>query len=58
MVASVEWVQGSKRPVSYSFGKKEPENFGFDIMKADRIFDLLLSEGLIKLKPYHKSRKI
>ena len=26
----------------------------FDIMKADRIFDLLLSEGLIKLKPYQK----
>ena len=29
-------------------------SYGFDITKADKIFDLLLSEGLIKLKPYHK----
>ena len=36
------------------FGKKEPESYGFNITKADKIFDLLLSEGLIKLKPYHK----
>ena len=36
------------------FGKKEPESYGFDFTKADKIFDLLLSEGLIKLKPYHK----
>jgi len=28
MVASGEWIQGSKKPVSCSFGKKEPENFG------------------------------
>jgi hypothetical protein len=53
-IASVEWVQGSKKLVSCPFGKKEPEKFGFDVTKADRIFDLLLSEGLIKLKPYHK----
>ena len=49
-----EWVQGNKKPVSCPFGKKELESFGFDITKADKIFDLLLSEGLIKLKPYHK----
>ena len=36
------------------FGKKEPESYRFDITKADKIFDLLLSEGLIKLKPHHK----
>ena len=36
------------------FGNKEPEKYGFDITKADKIFDLLLSEGQIKLKPYHK----
>ena len=36
------------------FGKKEPKSYGFDITKADTIFDLLLSKGLIKLKPYHK----
>ena len=32
------------------FGNKEPEKYGFDITKADKIFDLLLSEGRIKLK--------
>jgi len=40
--------------VTCPFGKKEPEQYGFDITKADKIFNLLLSEGLIKLKPYHK----
>jgi len=40
--------------VTCPFGKKEPESYGFDITKADKIFDLLLSEGLIKLKQYHK----
>ena len=54
MVASAEWIQDSKKPVMCPFGKKEPESYGFEITKADKIFDLLLSEGLIKLKPYHK----
>ena len=54
VVASAEWVQGNKKPVSCPFGKKEPESFGFDITKDEKIFDLLLSEGLIKLKPYHR----
>ena len=54
MVASAEWIQNSKKPVTCPFGKKESESYGFDITKADKIFDLLLSEGLIKLKPYHK----
>jgi hypothetical protein len=53
-VASAEWIQNSKKPVTCPFGKKEPESYGFDITKADKIFELLLSEGLIKLKPYHK----
>jgi hypothetical protein len=53
-VASVEWIQNNKKPVTCPFGKKEPESYGFDITKADKTFDLLLSEGLIKLKPYHK----
>ena len=53
-VALAEWIQNSKKPVTCPFGKKEPESYGFDITKADKIFDLLLSEGLIKLKPYHK----
>ena len=54
MVASAEWIQNNKKPVMCSFGKKEPETYGFDITKTDKIFYLLLSEGLIKLKPYHK----
>ena len=53
-VASAEWIQNSKKPVTCLFEKKEPETYRFDITKADKIFDLLLSEGLIKLKPYHK----
>ena len=54
MVGSDEWVQNNKKPISCPFGNKELEKFGFDITKADKIFDLLLSEGQIKLKPYHK----
>ena len=54
MVGSAEWVQNNKKPISYPFGDKEPEKYGFDITKAEKIFDLLLSEGRIKLKPYHK----
>ena len=54
MVTSAEWIQNNKKPVMCPFGKKEPESYGFDITKADKIFDLLLSEVLIKLKPYHK----
>ena len=54
MVGSAEWVQNNKKVISCLFGNKEPEMFGFDITKADKIFDLLLSEGQIKLKPFHK----
>ena len=53
-VASAKWIQNNKKPMMCPFGKKELESYGFDITKADNIFDLLLSEGLIKLKPYHK----
>ena len=53
-IASVEWIQNSKKPVMCPFGKNEHESYGFDVTKADKIFDLLLSVGLIKLKPYHK----
>ena len=54
MVGSAEWVQNNKKPVSCPFGIKEPEKYGFDITKADKIFDSLLSEGQIKMKLYHK----
>jgi hypothetical protein len=39
--------------VSCPFGKKESEKFGFDITKADKIFDLLLQQGQIKLSHFH-----
>jgi hypothetical protein len=39
--------------VSCPFGKKEPEKFGFDISKADKIFDLLLQHGQIGLSQFH-----
>ena len=45
MVGSAEWVQNNKKPISCQFGNKEAEKFGFDITKADKIFDLFLSEG-------------
>jgi hypothetical protein len=48
MIGLTEWVKG-KKIVSCPFGKKEPEKFGFDITKADKIFDLLLQQGQIKL---------
>ena len=41
-VALAEWIQNSKKPVTCPFRKKEPESYGFDITKADKIFDLLL----------------
>src|SRR6185437_1204534 len=43
-----------QKPISCPFGNKEPEKYGFDITKADKIFDLLLLEGQIKLKSYLK----
>jgi hypothetical protein len=44
MIGLAEWVKG-KKTVSFPFGKKEQEKFGFDITKADKIFDLLLRQG-------------
>jgi hypothetical protein len=48
MIGLTEWVKG-KKIVSCPFGKKEPEKFSFDITKANKIFDLLLQLGQIKL---------
>ena len=47
-----EWTKKIE-PVSYLFAKKGKEKYGFDITKADRIFDLLLQEGQIKLSANH-----
>jgi hypothetical protein len=33
--------------------EKNPEKFDFDITKADKIFDLLLQQGQIKLSQLH-----
>jgi lactam utilization protein B len=52
MIGLAEWVKG-KKTISRPFGKKEPEKFGFDITKADKIFDLLLQQGKIKLSQFH-----
>jgi hypothetical protein len=52
MIVLAEWVEG-KKTVSCPFGKKEPEKFSFDITKADKIFDLLLQQGQIKLSQFH-----
>ena len=52
VISLAEWVK-NKRPISCPFGQKEPEKFTFDVTKADRIFDLLLQEGQIKLSPNH-----
>ena len=37
MVGSAKWVQNSKKPISYPFGNKEPEKYGFDVTKADKM---------------------
>jgi hypothetical protein len=52
IIGLAEWVK-NKRLISCPFGQKEPEKFTFDITKADKIFDLLLQEGQIKLSPNH-----
>jgi hypothetical protein len=52
MIGLAEWVKG-KKTMSCPFGKREPEKFGFDITKADKIFDLLLQQGQIKLSQFH-----
>jgi hypothetical protein len=52
VIGLAEWVK-NKRLISCPFGQKELEKFTFDITKADKIFDLLLQEGQIKLSPNH-----
>jgi hypothetical protein len=43
----------NKKPMTMPYGKEEAPKFGFDVTKADKIFDLLLKEGQIKLSQYH-----
>ena len=51
-IGLAKWVK-NKKPISCLFAKKEAEKYGFDVTKADKIFDLLLQEGQIKLSPNH-----
>ena len=51
-VELAEWVS-NRKPIACPFGKKKPKKFGFDITKADKIFDLLLQQGQIKLSQNH-----
>jgi hypothetical protein len=57
MIGLAEWVKG-KNTVSCPFGKKELEKFGFDITKADKIFDLLLQQGQIKLSQLPSAHEV
>ena len=43
-IGLAEWTR-KKELVLCLFAKKEKEKYGFDVTKADRIFDLLLQEG-------------
>ena len=40
-IGLVKWTK-KKEPTSCPFVKKEVEKYGFDVTKADQIFDLLL----------------
>ncbi|RLM75595.1 uncharacterized protein C2845_PM15G01660 [Panicum miliaceum] len=49
-IGVAEWVK-TKKLISCLFAKKEAESYGFDITKADRIFDLLLQEVSLSCPP-------
>jgi hypothetical protein len=51
-ISLAEWTR-NKKLVLYPLVKKDIEKYGFDVTKADKIFDLLLQEGQIKLSPNH-----
>ena len=51
-IGLAEWVK-TKKPTLVPFAKKDLENFSFDITKADKIFDLLLQAGQLKLTDNH-----
>lgn len=55
-VAAVEWVWKHSEYMPWAKAKDGEENrkYAFDVNKADKIFDLLLEKGQIKLTPNHK----
>jgi hypothetical protein len=58
-VCIAEWVGNTKgKPMACSFlklglGKKEEMQFMFDVLKCDELFDMLLSNNVIRLKGGH-----
>jgi hypothetical protein len=58
-VCVTEWVDTlSHKPFSCSFlkpniGRKEEMKYTFDVTKCDRLFDVLIQGGVIKLKEGH-----
>jgi hypothetical protein len=54
MVGLAESIKG-KKAMSCPFGKEEPERFGFNITKANKMFDLLLQQRASQTLsvPYH-----
>jgi hypothetical protein len=44
-VASAEWIQNNKKPVTCPFGKKEPEVYGFNITKTDKLLTCYCWKG-------------
>jgi hypothetical protein len=52
VIGLAKWVK-NKRPISCPFGQREPEKFTFNIIKVDKIFDLLVQKDQIKLSPNH-----
>jgi hypothetical protein len=52
-IGLAEWTR-NKKSVLCLFAKKDTEKYGFDVIKADRTFHLLLQEGQIKLSPNHR----
>lgn len=51
-ISVAEWAK-SKKPVLCPFAKKEVESYGYNVTKDDRIFDMLLDEGQLKLPFIH-----
>lgn len=51
-IGLADWTR-NKKPMSCPVSKKDTKKYVFDVNKADKIFDLLLQEGQLKLSPNH-----
>ncbi|XP_066320003.1 uncharacterized protein [Miscanthus floridulus] len=52
-IGVAEWTW-NKKTVSCPWVKESEDTYDFDVSKADKIFDLLLEKGQLKLPPNHK----